>query len=252
MEFLLVNPSEEKATGNISAIPFKEALGVGEYAVTIADSSAFVDLSKLNIAADLLAKNVKVIDTKVLTKRGRMLGHVTEYMIDQDTGSIPFVTFKNQANEELAIPLDSILSFGQQVLFVVEEIEDKLQKLDGMSSVEAEKKSESVAPVQTIDTAAYPPVQEEVEEEVEVETEIPEEVAETEVEAPAEETSTSSVELFIQKQKSFLIGKKLKQAVTDSEGKVIAPVGATITDEIFEQVYKLGRQKIIELTMIAE
>lgn len=228
VEFLTVTLNSNEDNSAIIAIPFKEALGVGEYAVTIENTSAFVDLNKLNIASDLLDKNVKIIDTKVLTRRGRLLGTVTEYMVDTNTGSIPLVTFLPQdSNKEKAISLKSIISFGQQVLVVIEDVENSLHEV-----------SASPSPVE--DTAS--PVQQEAE---------PVTISETTNDDPIVSTANlSSTDLFIEHQKEFMVGKKLKEDLVDFNGNLIAKEGDIITDDVFQKVCSLGRQKLVEMSML--
>ena len=62
----------------------------------------------------------------------------------------------------------------------------------------------------------------------------------------------SSVEMFIERQKKYLLGKELKKDLKDLEGNVMAAEGSTISEELFQQVQEMGRQKVIELTMLTE
>src|SRR5690554_3473991 len=53
-----------------------KSLGIGEYAVTIENENAVNDISKIPSAIDLLQKNIQVKGTKVLTKKGRLIGEI--------------------------------------------------------------------------------------------------------------------------------------------------------------------------------
>ncbi|MDR1438648.1 MAG: PRC-barrel domain-containing protein, partial [Clostridiales bacterium] len=65
-------------------IPTDQVLGIGEYAVTVEDDSVISTISKIPSAVELLEKNVMLIGCKVLTKKGRMCGEISEVFVDED------------------------------------------------------------------------------------------------------------------------------------------------------------------------
>ncbi|SFH89949.1 Uncharacterized protein YrrD, contains PRC-barrel domain [Tindallia magadiensis] len=238
VEFLLVEKSEGAREGEIMAIPFRETVGVGDYAVTIESQSALMDLSKMNIAGNLLDKKVEIIDEKVITKKGKLLGKIVEYTIDAESGSIPLIHIVSEENsgEEKDIPLEEIISIGQQLVIVTEEsikyVENKQEAVQE-AQVSVEKKEVPVESVMPFESTS------------EAETE----VSDTEQEI---QNTGSSVEMFINKQKQYLLGKELKRDLKDIEGNLLAEEGTVISEELFEQVQEMGRQKVIELTMLTE
>lgn len=238
VEFLLVDKSEGTGENEILAIPFREAVGVGEYAVTIEHQRVLLDLNKMSIAGSLLENRVNMIDEKVVTRKGKLLGNITDYMVDPETGSIPQILLKVEASGlESALPLETLVSIGRQVVIVTEEAADLLTVAEEKEDTVSEAVSEAALNDVAADSFSYS------EEAVVVET--PEAAAEV-------PESGSSVEMFIARQKSFLLGKELKQDLKDSEGQVIAAAGTVITADIFDQVQGMGRQKVIELTMLTE
>lgn len=52
-----------------SVIPTEKVLGIGGYALTIENSSDMEEISKMPAAVDLLQKDVKVKNTRILTKK---------------------------------------------------------------------------------------------------------------------------------------------------------------------------------------
>ena len=237
VEFLLVEKNEGGREGEILAIPFREAIGVGEYAVTIEHQRVLMDLSKMNIAGSLLDNRVHVIDERVITRKGKLLGTITDYMIDPETGSIPVMTLvTEEGKKETEILLETIVSIGQQLVIVSDEADESMP-------------SEGVAePVAADENPAAPVVGGDV---------LLDQMTNTEEPEPDDITEEmgedgSSVEMFISRQKSFLMGKELKQDLKDSEGNVIAASGTEVTPDIFDKVQQMGRQKVIELTMLTE
>lgn len=233
VEFLLVEKNEGTKEGEIMAIPFREAVGVGDYAVTIEAQSALMDLSKMNIAGNLLDKRIVIIDEKVITRKGKLLGTITEYTVDPDNGSIPFIHLVSGENdqEEKNIPLEEIISIGQQLVIVTEEAAKCVEKeKEAVPATVPEEPNISKEPEMPFETEIGLGLKEE------------DTVAET----------GSSVEMFIERQKKYLLGKELKKDLKDLEGNVMAAEGSTISEELFQQVQEMGRQKVIELTMLTE
>lgn len=225
VEFLLVDRADKTREGEILAIPFRETVGVGEYAVTIEDQRILLDLSKMNIAGSLLDNRVKVIDEKVVTRKGKLLGKITEYLVDPDSGSITSLELLMEDNSTKSLPLEALVSLGRQVVIVTDEAENML----------------------------YPPTTSATEKMKDVTfDQIAEETDDRELPEEAVEAQGSSVEMFIARQKSFLLGKELKSDLKDATGEVLAAAGTTITPDLFDQVQRMGRQKVIELTMLTE
>ena len=197
VEFLLVERADQAREGEVLAIPFRETIGVGEYAVTIEDQRILLDLSKMNIAGSLLDNRVQIIDEKVITRKGKLLGTVSEYMVDPESGSITMIELVMEDDSQQELPLEAIVSFGRQVVIVTDESETLI-------------KEESFK-VDTSDQLGATP---EAERDVLLEQMTSGNMEDGEM---AEESEGSSVEMFIARQKSFLLGKELKSDLKDEE-----------------------------------
>jgi len=110
-------------------IPTVNILGIGEYAVTIENEEAINDLSKIPVAIELLQKNIQVTGTKVLTKKGRLIGEVGDIYVDENDNCnilgleyIADITHKNIR----IIPRTSVITFGKNLVVVVEDVESTL------------------------------------------------------------------------------------------------------------------------------
>lgn len=102
-------------------LAFNAVLGIGDDAVTTEGGEQVKLLAEQNGAGVLLARGIKVIDTRVMTKKGRFIGQVTEYLIDEETGKIKVCEYKpiNGGGLE-TIPADQVVTYGRDVLVVAE------------------------------------------------------------------------------------------------------------------------------------
>lgn len=202
-------------------IPTEYVLGIGEYALTIENEDAINDISKIPAAIDLLQKNIQVKGTKVLTKKGRLIGEIGDiYIDDEDKCSIiglEYIADITQKSIKL-IPRDSIITFGKNLVVVKDDVEANLlerpsQLVSNNDSLDFEKKNSD----------------EEIKEEV-------------------EELQTSSVSSMMEmKHREYLNGKIATKAIYDNAGNVLIEENTIIDDSVFEMAKNNG--KVIELVM---
>ncbi len=238
VEFMVVS-SEEWQLG-IKAIPFKLIVGMGEFAVTIESSSSIIDLAEIPIANELLAKNIQIHSTRIITRKGRLLGKAEEYFLNEETGKIAAVSFlMEKNNEQKLLPEDVVLTFGREIIVVSEDVDDHiigtiddLAKIEGGNSDDNESTDNAVAetgmPLQSARESAV--------------------TTETSGSAPV----TDLEEDFDMRQFPLLVGKKVTSDITDSLGNVIIAQGETVTEEVFNKIRSYGRSKLIELTLKVE
>ncbi len=130
-------------------IPTVNILGIGEYAVTIENEEAINDLSKIPAAIDLLQKNIQVTGTKVLTKKGRLIGEVGDIYVDEnDSCNILGLEYIADITHKKIriIPRASVITFGKNLVVVIEDVEGTLLDKPGdlgtnYSEQEIEKKN---------------------------------------------------------------------------------------------------------------
>lgn len=92
VEFLLL---DEPDTGkDLKGLSFLSAEGIGEYAVTVQDKNVLVDIYKIGILKELVQKDIQVLGTKIVTKKGKYLGDVVEFSIDTTSGELAEVFYK--------------------------------------------------------------------------------------------------------------------------------------------------------------
>ncbi len=135
------------------AIPFKKVIGVGEYAVTIDNAGDVIDLTQIPVTSELITKQIKIIGTKVMTRKGQLLGKVTEFFVDEDNGQITGVTVDVSDRDE-TLNAEHIITLGKDIMVVHEDAQRQLdsefqpqpteQKEDHSQAVEVEASSDTI------------------------------------------------------------------------------------------------------------
>ncbi len=114
---------------NIRVISTGNILGVGEYALTIEGEGVVNDINQVPSAVDLLQKDIQVRGTKVLTKKGRLIGEIGDIYVDEDDDfriiGLEYIADITQKRIRL-IPRESVITFGKNLIVVVDGIENAL------------------------------------------------------------------------------------------------------------------------------
>lgn len=203
-------------------IPTEYVLGIGEYALTIENEDAINDISKIPAAIDLLQKNIQVKGTKVLTKKGRLIGEIGDIYIDEENNcsiiGLEYIADITQKSIRI-IPRDSIITFGKNLVVVKDNVEstllDSAAQLAG-EHLDSEKKNYKE------DLTDYAS-------------------EETEVQSAAVSSMMEA------KHREYLNGKFTSKAIYDSVGNVLIDEDTLIDDAIFDIAKNNG--KVIELVM---
>ncbi len=207
-------------------IPTEYVLGIGEYALTIENEDAINDISKIPAAIDLLQKNIQVKGTKVLTKKGRLIGEIGDIYVNEDDNctiiGLEFIADITQKNVRI-IPRDSIITFGKNLVVVKDDVEATLlnsaaQITNSVEQLETEKKNSEHNLNQTNNNVSE------------------------------EEIASGAVsDMMEMKHKEYLNGKTATKTIYDEDGSVLIEENTLIDDEIFEIAKAYG--KVIELVM---
>ncbi len=212
VEYLLVNGGNWYVGAKV--LPYRAVTGIGVHAVTTESENLLTNLNESTNASVLLQRNIKVKGTRVLTKKGNLLGVVSEYEIDENTGKITSLEFKplDGEGETAVIKANQVLTFGKDVLVV----EDKLGELGtARRSAAAQEKTwaEAEQPVTP---------------------------------QPDAGKESTAARLFVERQRQFLMGKRVIQEIKDDSGNVIIPEGVVIDEGILDVAEAHG--KLIELS----
>ena len=120
-------------------IPTDKILGIGEYAVMVEDESAISMISKIPEAIGLLEKNVQIKGSKVLTKKGRMAGEITEIFLDEDDRcrikGLEFISLKDSESPQF-LPDKCVITYGKNLVIVFEAFESMVaDPVSGLASL---------------------------------------------------------------------------------------------------------------------
>lgn len=286
IDFFVIDSGIRSLAGGV--IPADRVLGIGEYALTIQQPDDISDIVKIPAAIELMQKNITVRGTRVLTKKGSLLGETGDiYINDEDSYNITGVEFIPTSSTTQAgiIPRSSIITFGKNLMVVHDDFIDRLiETSNGIETVLEDEKKNSI-----LDTKNQEP-----ESESESESDKGEQVINYEEEkddlfkiddftpdtnfendfrisneslaeeinsiresdfsintfesgSSGDETPLSAVDLFEQRQKQYLVGKKVTKPIFDTSGGIIVNAGEIITDQMIQNVKEKG--KLIELVM---
>jgi len=147
IDFFVIDSGIRSLSGGV--IPADRVLGIGEYALTIQQPDDISDIVKIPAAIELMQKNITVRGTRVLTKKGSLLGETGDFYVnDESTYSITGVEFipADKSLPSGIIPRSSIITFGKDLLVVQDDVISQL--IESPHSMEEEpseqKKNSSI------------------------------------------------------------------------------------------------------------
>ncbi|MGI6084558.1 MAG: PRC-barrel domain-containing protein [Acetivibrionales bacterium] len=285
IDFFVIDSGIRSLAGGV--IPADRVLGIGEYALTIQQPDDISDIVKIPAAIELMQKNITVRGTRVLTKKGSLLGEAGDILINElnlyNIIGVEFVP-ANTSMRSGIIPRSSIITFGKDLLVVQDDFIDQLIESPHAVSEESseEKKNFSIdgqSPIIDNEIVYSEVISRDAEQEKQEEAQKDENftieplssdsfeitfenneaevsVVEPELESPSElpvedkdqeERPLSAAELFELRQRQYLVGKKVTKAIYSSAGEIIIDSGETITEQVIDKVKTDG--KLIELVM---
>ncbi|RXI98418.1 photosystem reaction center subunit H [Anaerobacillus alkaliphilus] len=200
---------------SVKAIPFKKVIGVGDYALTVESEMNIIDLTEIPIANQLVTKNIKVIGARMMTKKGQLLGQVTELYVNDDNGSIVSLELSYN-NEHVFLSSNQVLTFGKDILIVNEDADQYF-----------------MASVDEIHTGSQR------NEEVEFTPEL-----------EGEEEDLSQT--FLERQISLLEGKKVTEDIYSKNGDLLIKEGTVLTKDVIMAVHNDGPSGMVSLSMNVE
>lgn len=122
IDFLTIEHEDWQVS--VKAIPFKKIIGIGEYAVTVESDRAVIDLNEIPIANQLVNKKIRITQTKVMTRKGQLLGETAEFYTDEETGNILGVEIQ-LSDASAVLAAEEILTYGKDILIVKEDASER-------------------------------------------------------------------------------------------------------------------------------
>ncbi|MBN8208478.1 PRC-barrel domain-containing protein [Bacillus sp. NTK071] len=217
---------------SVKAVPFRKVIGVGEYAVMIEEEKAIFDLSEIPIANELVKKKISIIGTKIIDRGGQFHGEVNEFFLDDNTGRILGLQFKN-ADAEHFLSIEHVITLGKDLLIVsIDAFDHIVSQPEAFLSNQEQQLSE--APMKT-------EPDKNMEEARVIESEQLSKYAE------ASESGESSD--FREKQVEILEGKKLLKDIYAPDGNLLFAEGSILSRKEIEKAQNTGVGVVVELSM---
>lgn len=118
VEYLLVSNGSWYVGARV--LPYRAVLGIGDHAVTTESESQLTSITDAASANSLLSRNVELKGNRLLTERGDVIGKVSEYELDENSGIISRIHFLNAKDEAMVeeINADQVLTYGSDVVVV--------------------------------------------------------------------------------------------------------------------------------------
>lgn len=226
VDFLTVEHEDWQVS--VKAIPFKKVIGIGEYAVTIEADNAIIDLNEIPIANQLVNKRISITDTRIMTRKGQLIGQAKEYFIDEETGNILGILVSLK-EKQIIIKSDDVMTYGKDILVVNENVTFLSKEEDLFADGEPE------AAVEEIKTVS-----------------LPDETKADEIQQPEEQPARLPLDEIRLKQLQLLEGKKVLKDIQSKNGEMLARKDTYLTEGQIRRVQEEGPGVIVELSMNVE
>ena len=259
----------------VKLIPYESVIAIGDDAVTITNSENILTLDAAGDYEALLDDNIRIIDTKAITKSGTIQGKVTELYIGDD-GKIEKCEITAPDGTTSDIATDQISIFGKQVTVIDPTGEKKNNVMhkapeapkaaapavpaapaepeapkaeEAPQTPEAPKAAEPAVKAEEAPKAEAPKEEVKPEPKKEAPKAAPAPKAEPKKEAPKADAAKQAAadKASEERHRRFLLGKKAARDIKMDNGIVIVEAGQDITEEVLQKA-KLAN-KFIELSM---
>ncbi len=205
-------------------LPFNAITGVGESAVTVETTNVIIPVTTISRLEQFMSAGVKVIGTRTLTRSGHMGGKVVEITIDE-TGRIISCEVEENIGERIQISVQQIVTFGKDVLIISDSADPSGRGPIGGRPMEG--LVSRTAPVNAYASA--------------------DETAASVISPAAPAQSDDAAQLFEEKQRRYLLGKRVNRRISANDGSIIIEQGSEITEDVLQRIRE--EDKMIELTM---
>lgn len=212
---------QEDVQLSLKAIPFKKIVGVGEFAVTVASSHDVIDLAEIPIANQLVNKQIRIKNTKAITRKGQLLGEVDEFFLNEETGDIVGLALRLESGEAV-LPADQVLTYGKDILIVSDGAQDALLSDASLLTQQQERETEREVHSDHIH------------------------------DKPGAEENIEALESLREKQVALLAGKRVTKDIYDLNGELLFPAGTTLREEDVRRAQEAGPSVIVDVSMNIE
>ncbi|MGJ3205655.1 PRC-barrel domain-containing protein [Geobacillus thermoleovorans] len=223
IDFLTVEQDDVQLS--LKAIPFKKVVGIGEFAVTVEQGHDVIDLSEIPIANQLVNKQIRIKNTKAITRKGQLLGEAREFFVDEESGDIVGIALQLEKGEAV-LPASEVLTYGKDILIINDGANESL--LDDPAQL---LKAESIEPTGGM----------------------AEEDVSAQMEAMAESVeNVEALQSLREKQVVLLAGKRLTKDIYDADGRLLFKAGTLLGEEDVRRAQEAGPSVIVDVSMNVE
>lgn len=240
IDFIIIEKEDWQVS--VKAIPFKKVVGIGEYALTVETDSAVIDLNEIPIANQLVNKKIKIIGSKVMTRKGELIGEIIEFFVDEENGHI-LGAMVNVSNREVIIAASTVITYGREIIIVKENasnyfLETPEQLIqDKRASLEDDEANNQIE-YESFNSGKN--IFEDV-----AKSQIVEKNSEFNLESdPIDDIRTHQIDL--------LNGKTTTKDLLDSAGNVLIAKGTVLGKEEIAKAQEQGHSAIVQLIMNVE
>jgi uncharacterized protein YrrD len=222
---VVINPSAKEVSALLiedhkwfmgaKTFPFSAINGIGQYAVTIEKSESVTSVLDSSELLDLLATEVKIIGSKILTKTGQIQGKIIDIIVDE-SGKIITCDVEDMNGQMTTISSEQVVTFGKEVTITND---------NPVTPVVTPQTEVTLAPA-TANSVITP--------------------SETTPIVKAQ-PSDDAAKKFDDRQKKYLLGKKANRRIETDNGTVIIEQDGDITEEVIQKAKLSG--KFVELSM---
>lgn len=252
-DFLILDSAIRSLAGGV--VPIGKVLGIGTDAVTVLQAEDVSAMADVPAAIELLQKNATVRGTRILSRKGTLLGVAGDLIVDEDNAcliaGVGFIP-GNEDREAGILPREAIITFGGNLLVVEENALERLVSADlltgcGTGHVEpalagtAAPEPPTVSPDQPAVSANQldaPPSDQRTAEESELSVD-----GLFGEDSMPRETETLMADRRIQ----YLRGRRVTRDILGPDAGLVAKAGDIIDDVLMERANKAGC--LVELVM---
>ena len=260
VDFFVIDSAMPSLAGGV--VPVEKVLGIGSDALTILEAADVSDIARIPAAIDLLQKNVTVLGTRVMTRKGKLQGVAGDIHVDEDNlcgiVGVEFVPAL-AAQASGIIPRNAVITFGQKLIVVEEDFAERLSAvpvaLAEAGVCESAPSPEAISSGETLQSESSPVASPALQSVADAETMTP---GSTPSLAPEQEISLEGLfseeptlagaeSLMADRRIQYLRGRRITRDITGTNGEVVAQSGDLIDEALMDRAGKAGC--LVELVM---
>lgn len=128
LEYLIIDDGQWYLGAKL--LPFDKIIGIGSDAVTTDTISNVKEIGEVKEAIELAKKNIKIIGAKCYTQKGKFIGTIKGYYINEKDGTITSCELEAEGTIK-TMPASGIITYGKDVMIAADDVGESLEHKDG-------------------------------------------------------------------------------------------------------------------------